>query len=159
MQAFVLRMYAEFQGFVRELHDIALVAFVRGSEVPPQHWPPVISAANDGRRLDLGNAGLAAIKKDFRRIGLSGLGQQLANLNHKHEYDKGRYEELTKLRNALAHGDADQLRVLVADGIKPTLTWGRKTLPSLNRIARALDRAVWNHMKATYPAIDPWGTT
>jgi His/Glu/Gln/Arg/opine family amino acid ABC transporter permease subunit len=39
-----------------------------------------------------------------------------------------------------------------------TLTWGRQALPSLNRLARALDRSVWDHVAAKYPAIDPWGT-
>lgn len=158
-QAFIVRMYAEFQGFVRALHDVAILAFVRGSQVPVQHRPPVINAANDGRRLDQGNAGLDAIKKDFRRIGVSDLGTQLAALNLRHADDKGRYEQLTDLRNALAHGNSDQLRGLVAAGNKPTLTWGRRTLPSLNRMASAIDRAVWNHVRTAFPAIDPWGTT
>lgn len=157
--AFIVRMYAEFQGFVRELHDIAVIAFVRGSEVAVTHRAPIIHAATDGRRLDLGNAGLQVIKQDFRRIGLSSLGGQLANLNPRHVDDKARYEELTELRNALAHGNADQLRALRAKNIKPTMTWGRSTRSSLNRMARALDRSVWDHVVAAYPNLDPWGTS
>lgn len=153
-----MRIYAEFQGFVRELHDVTILAFVRGSEVPVRHRPPIIAAAADGRRLDRGNAGLEAIKKDFRRIGMSGLGTQLAALNARHVDDKLRYEQLMELRNALAHGNSEQLRTLIATKTTPTLTWGRRTLHSLNRMARALDRAVWNHVGMNYPAIDPWGT-
>lgn len=156
--AFIVRMYAEFQGFVRDLHDIAVIAFVRGSQIPAQHRPPVINAATDGRRLDQGNAGLDVIRKDFRRIGLSSLGSDLAAKNPRHAADKKRYEELTDLRNALAHGNAEQLRALKAHGIKPTMTWGRSTHPGLNRTARALDRSVWDHARKAYPNLDPWGT-
>lgn len=157
-QAFVVRMYAEFQGFARELHDLAIDAFLRGSEVPQKHRPPLANAATERRRLDQGNAGLDAIKHDFRRIGHTELGKNLAKLNDQHADDKARYEQLTELRNALAHGNSDQLRALVSRGIKPTLTWGRQALPSLNRLARALDRSVWDHVVVSYPGIDPWGT-
>lgn len=156
--AFIVRMNAEFQGFVRELHDLAIDALLRASQVPKKHRPPLVNAATDGRRLDQGNAGLDALKRDFRRIGHTGLLQNLSTLNPHHASDRARYEQLIELRNALAHGNANQLRALVARGIKPTLTWGRQALPSLNRLARALDRSVWNHVAGNYPDIDPWGT-
>lgn len=155
--AFIVRMYAEFQGFVRDLHDLAIIAFVRGSQVPLAHRPPVISAATQGRRIDQGNAGLDAISTDFRRIGLTTLRASLDVHNPRLISDRRRYEELTQLRNALAHGNAEQLRGLIADGIKPTMTWGRAALPALNRMARALDRCVWDHVSSRYPNIDPWG--
>jgi hypothetical protein len=152
-------MYAEFQGFVRDLHDIAVNAFARGAQVPDVRRPPVVHAATSGRKLDLGNAGLREIKLDFQRLGFVSLGAELAEQNRNHAADKARYEQLTVLRNALAHGNAIQLRSLAAEEIKPTMTWGRSVLPPLNRMAGALDRSVWNHARKSYPSIDPWGPT
>jgi hypothetical protein len=156
--AFVVQMYAEFQGFVRDLHEETTLAFARGVGVPAQHRHKLVEGLTDGRRLDQGNATLAAIRQDFGRLGIAALGASLANNNLHHAADKARYEDFTNLRNALAHGNAEQLARLRARGPRPTLSWGRGTLPSLNRLARALDRSVWDHVTATYPAIEPWGT-
>lgn len=157
-RAFIVRLYAEFQGFARDLHDLAVLALLDGSRIPPGHQLPVMRAVVDGRRLDRGNAGLRELTQDFRRIGLEDLGTHLAALNARHASDRSRYDRLTRLRNALAHGNDLQLAELATAGVRPTLTEGRRTLPALNRIARALDRAVWNHVSDRYPAIEPWSS-
>ena len=116
-----------------------------------------MSAIVDGRRIDRGNAGLRELTQDFRRIGLENLGARLAALNARHPSDRSRYDRFTRLRNALAHGNDLQVAELARVGVRPTLTEGRRTLPVLNRMARALDRAVWNHVHDEYTVAEPWG--
>jgi hypothetical protein len=155
-QAFILRLYSEFQAFVRELHDIMASVLVRGLNVPPNSRPPLIAAATVGRGIDRGNAGLRTISDDFKRLGHGTMLADLAAGNARHGSDQQRYEALTRLRNALAHGNSDQLETLRREHIKPTLTYGRQSLPAFNRIARAMDLAVWNHATSRFPALEPW---
>jgi hypothetical protein len=155
-QAFILRLYSEFQAFARELHDIMASVLMRGLNVPPHSHPPLIAAATLGRGIDRGNAGLRTISDDFKRLGHGTMLADLAAVNARQGSDQQRYEALTRLRNALAHGNSDQLATLRREHVKPTLTYGRESLPALNRIARAMDRAVWDHATSRFPALTPW---
>lgn len=150
------RAYSEFQAFARELHDIMASVLMRGLNVPSHSHPPLIAAATLGRGIDRGNAGLRTISDDFKRLGHGTMLADLAAVNARHGSDQQRYEALTRLRNALAHGNSDQLAALRRDHVKPTLTYGRESLPALNRIARAMDQAVWNHATSRFPALTPW---
>jgi hypothetical protein len=76
-QAFILRIYSEFQAFVRELHDVTASVLMRGLDVPQSSHPPLIAAATLGRGIDRGNAGLRTISDDFKRLGY---GTMLADL-------------------------------------------------------------------------------
>lgn len=155
-QAFILRLYSEFQAFARELHDIMASVLMRGLDVPSHSHPPLIAAATLGRGIDRGNAGLRTISDDFKRLGHGTMLADLAVINARQGRDQQRYEALTRLRNALAHGNSDQLATLRREHAKPTLTYGRESLPALNRIARAMDQAVWNHATSRFPALTPW---
>jgi hypothetical protein len=154
-QAFILRIYSEFQAFVRELHDVTASVLMRGLDVPQSSHPPLIAAATLGRGIDRGNAGLRTISDDFKRLGYGTMLADLGVFNSRQGRDQQRYETLTRLRNALAHGNSDQLEILRRDRVKPTLTYGRGSLPALNRIARAMDRAVWDHATSRFPALSP----
>lgn len=158
--AYVLRVVAEFQGFVRDLHDLAAERMVdlAGPAVPFR--PLLIAAATEGRFIDRGNADVRSIEHDFRRLGISGLNGRLQTRTSRwappnDRGDRTVYQDLIELRNALAHGNQGQLDRLRSRGVADTVTWARRTLPALNRTARALDRTVWDHLRETF-ASDPW---
>lgn len=157
--AYVLRVVAEFQAFVRDLHDLAAERMVEIAQPTAQFRPLLNAAATEGRFIDRGNADIRSIEQDFRRLGLTGLKARLQALNARWAPptggDRARYQNLIELRNALAHGNQSQLDSLRARGVADTVTWARDSLPALNRTARALDKAVWNHLRQTFGS-DPW---
>lgn len=59
------------------------------------------------------------------------------------------------LRNALAHGNQDQLAELRARGISDTVSWARARLGVLGRVAGALDHVVWDHFLGAFGK-DAW---
>lgn len=67
--AYVLRVVAEFQAFVRDLHDLAVERIVELSSPLPQYRPMLATAASRDRYIDRGNADVRSIEQDFRRIG------------------------------------------------------------------------------------------
>lgn len=162
----MLRIYAEFQGFARDLHDLTAQAVVLGAGVDPRHQALLITAVTRGRRLDTGNAGLDAVAQDFRRLGLKKFDETVKNHyrpwsgttgKERYDADKKRYGDLTDLRNAVAHGNDRQLRDLHDRGVRPfKRCLIRNVLPALSRRARAMDEVVWDHVVKTFGVSDPW---
>lgn len=153
--AYLLRIVAEFQGFARDLHDLAVETMVSGSGAQLAHHALLQTAATSGRAIDRGNAGLRELSSDFLRIGLSSLGNRLQARDIRWATDRTRYEQLIQMRNALAHGNQQQVLLLRSDGVRDTVAWARGSLPALDRLARALDHVVWDDMRARFGA-DPW---
>lgn len=159
--AYILRIVAEFQAFVRDLHDLGAQSLVSLSNADPSSQAMLITAATEGRMIDGGNAGLNSIEQDFRRIGVTRIRQQLAthdkrwNTVANRRGDQAFYQDLIELRNALAHGNQRQVDRLRARGTFDRVTWGRGRLPGLDRTARALDRIVWDHIRSAFGR-DPW---
>lgn len=156
--AYILRLVAEFQGFARDLHGLAADRLVALTGVAPAHRAELVTAITLDRRLDRGNADLQALRQDFKRIGISELGNQLSTRNQRYwQHDKESLDALIRLRNALAHGnqfDLDQIRARPGN-VRDTRSWAQDRLPALNRIAGALDRVVWDHLRQQF-AEDPW---
>jgi hypothetical protein len=69
--AYVL-VTAQFQGFVRDLHDLGALALVAAAGAPPQIASLLTGAIVEGRALDKGNATVPAIQNDFRRLACTG---------------------------------------------------------------------------------------
>lgn len=161
--AYVIRVVAEFQAFTRDLHDLGAEILVAGSTQDQRYRPRLTVAVTEGRSVDRGNADLRSLQGDFRRLGLSDLNQGLGDRNSrwsrqdkpKRRGDKASYDDLLRLRNALAHGNQKQLDVLRSQGVADTVTWARARLPGLDRTAKAMDRLVWDHLVDTFGA-DPW---
>ncbi len=159
--AYVLRVVAEFQGYVRDLHDLGAQRLVLLAGVDPAAQAILITAATEGRAIDSGNAGLKSIEQDFRRLGVRRIPQQLATQNSHWNTVRGRrgdqayYQDLIELRNALAHGNQRQVGNLRTRGVFDRVTWARGRLPGLDRTARALDRIVWDHLHSAFGG-DPW---
>ena len=159
--AYLLRVVAEFQGFVRDLHDLASDKLVEMSGPDVRFQSLLVAAATEGRRIDRGNADLGSIRYDFMRIGLADLDPRIArhngywNAGSRRRGDKAYYGELIELRNALAHGNQRQLDGLRRRGVRDTVTWARSRLAGVDRFACALDRAVWDHLRETF-GTEPW---
>jgi hypothetical protein len=158
--AYVLRVVAEFQAFVRDLHDLAAERLVDLSEPQPQFRPLLTAAVTEGRFIDRGNADIRSIEKDFRRLGVGGLKAKISARNARwspanRRGDQAHYQDLVELRNALAHGNQGQLDRLRRQGVADTVTWTRSRLAGLDRTARALDRTMWDHLAETF-GTEPW---
>lgn len=159
--AYVLRVVAEFQAFVRDLHDLGAGSMVALSNADATSQAMLITAATDGRMIDRGNADLRSIRQDFQRIGVRGINGQIAARNPRWDTrgsrrgDQAFYQDLIELRNSLAHGNQQQLDALRARGVFDRVTWTRARLPGLDRTARALDRIMWDHLRRTFGR-NPW---
>jgi hypothetical protein len=157
--AYVLRVVAEFQGFVRDLHDLAAQRLVEFAEPKTPFIPLLSEAATRGRTIDRGNATLRGMAQDFGRLGIVGLVGRIKAIDSQWSSpggsDGAEYENLIDLRNALGHGNQGQVDRLRANGVMDTVSWTRQRLPALNRTARALDRVVWDHL-ASISGQEPW---
>jgi hypothetical protein len=159
--AYVLRVVAEFQAFVRDLHDLGAGRMVVLSNADVASQAMLITAATDGRMIDRGNADMRSIQQDFQRIGLRGINGQIGAHNARwttagaRRGDQACYQDLIELRNALGHGNQQQVDKLRARGVFDRVTWARARLPGLDRTARALDRIVWDHLSRTFGG-NPW---
>lgn len=152
--AYVTGVVSEFQGFTRDLHDLATERLIAAAGVPTRFTALLIDGLVAGRGIDRGNATLTTIKSDFGRLGLSPFDLSV----HDRRWasgDSAEFGNLLTLRNALAHGNERELLLLRSRGVVDTVSWSRRRLPVLNRVARAMDHLVWNHLKATFGA-DPW---
>lgn len=152
--AYVLVLVAEFQGFARDLHDLAVERVVTGAGASPQLVLLMVEGMTSGRQLDRGNATLSAIKEDFGRLGLSPLDPGRLNARWA-SGDKARLDQLLRLRNALAHGNQRDVSALRNHGVLDTVAWASGGTQVLNRLARSLDRLVWDHL-VTVLGSKPW---
>jgi hypothetical protein len=64
-EVLVLRVTAEFQGFVRDLLDLATIKIVRGSGCGLPYQAQIIAAMSRNRVIDRGNPRLEAIEEDL----------------------------------------------------------------------------------------------
>lgn len=153
--AYIIGMLSEFQGFVRDLHDLAVERIVSASGAADRFTPILADGMTAGRGIDRGNATTSTVKSDFARIGLSPLNLKVHNSRWSNG-DSGQFDKLVQLRNALGHGNATGLRTLLASGaVNDTVTWARAHIPLLNRYVKALDMLVWDHLvRAT--GKEPW---
>lgn len=148
-------MLSEFQGFVRDLHDLAVERLVAASNASGAYVPVLVDGMTSGRGVDRGNATHSTVKNDFGRLGLSPFDIGLHNARWSNG-DSAEFSHLIRLRNVLGHGNESELRRLLTGGeVKDTVSWARGRLPVLNRYARALDHLVWDHLKRV-TGRNPW---
>lgn len=155
---YIIVMLREFQGFVRDLHDLAAERIVTASDAGAAYRPLLIEGLTKSRAIDRGNATQAAIKQDYGRLGISAI--HIGSYNPRWAQpggtDSKTFDALVQLRNALGHGNETQLRTLIAAGdVKDSVSWARNQLPVLNRYASALDHIVWDYLTKTTGS-EPW---
>ena len=149
-------MLGEFQGFVRDLHDLAVERIVSGSGAAAYFAPILIEGMTSGRAIDAGNATAERVKFDFARIGMSPFNLTIHNSRWVKGGDPGPFGRLIQLRNALGHANEAERRKLLASGnVKDTVTWARAQLPVLHRYVKALDLLVWDHL-VKMTGEEPW---
>lgn len=151
-------MLREFQGFARDLHDLATERLVDASDAGAAYRPLLIEGLTRGRAIDRGNATQDAIKKDFGRLGIPAINISAYNSRWLQPggTDSKTFNALVELRNALGHGNETQRRLLIGSGaVKDSVSWARNKLPVLNRYARALDHIVWDYLTKTTGS-EPW---
>ena len=163
--AHAVRVVAEFQGFARDLHNVAAECVVVLAGTASQHQALLIRNIKEGRMLDSGNPTFENIQRDFKRVGIGDLRARV----EKHDPswkaagrgtarmagDAASLENLIQLRNSIAHGNDGQLIRLRTKGIRGTLKWTKGQLPALYRIVIALDRSVWDYFKEEFGQ-EPW---
>lgn len=153
--AYIIGMLGEFQGYVRDLHDLAVERVISASGATASFAPILTDGMTSGRGIDRGNATTRTVKADFGRIGLSPLHLSVHNSRWT-SGDSSQFDKLIQLRNALGHAnDAELRKLLAAGGVKDTVTWARAQRPVLNRYVKALDMLVWDHLKRA-TGKEPW---
>lgn len=158
-EALILRIGTEFQGFVRDLFDLAVVSLVRGSGCSSEYEADLTSAMTRDRWLDRGNPHLDAVRKDAERLGIDSLGSRLQVANEHHASDAALLSELIELRNALAHDDRIRLVKLSERGAEPTPGYADAAYRAVDRYAHALDKVVWDYLSRLFPAHDLWSAS
>lgn len=158
--AYIMRLVAEFQGFVRDLYDLAAEHLVNAADPPEGLVAVLTDAITRGRSIDSGNATVASLRTDFGRLGVRNLEGRLAGRDPRWDpqtggTDPSRYNALVAVRNALAHGNQRQVDEHRRQGHSDTVSWGRSQLPVLNRAAAALDRIVWDNLYSQ-TGVEPW---
>ena len=155
---YIIVMLREFQGFVRDLHDLAAERLVAASGAGPNYEPLLIEGLTKDRAIDRGNATEKSIKQDYARLGVGPLDVSLYNTRWTKPggTDAGTFHALIEIRNALGHGNETQLDRLIRSGrARDSVSWARSRLPVLNRYASALDHIVWDYLAKT-TGRDPW---
>lgn len=155
--ASVLQLVAEFQAFIRDVHDLAALELVSRSGVADDRRPELLVAVTEGRSLDRGIADLRTLQVDFRRLGIGSLGDRLDGKDPQWKSDKAALAGLTELRSALAHGNDRQLADLRHRGIRDTRTWADSQRPALNPHPCSSTTAV--NVGAPPPAATPLSAT
>lgn len=160
-QAYVVRVVADFQAFVRELHELGAKQLVRLAQPRAEQHNLLVDAALHGRTIARGNPALRNLVSDFQALGISNLDERLRQASPRWRSAPGRrgdraaYGDLLELRNAVAHGNAPQLARLRERRVHDTVTWTRQQLPGLDRMARSLDHILWDHLTSIYDE-EPW---
>jgi hypothetical protein len=148
--AYAALLSSHFQGYCRDLHAESIDHIV--AKVPPQLKELLRAEFILNRSLDRGNPHPGAIGSDFNRLGVD-VWTDVYGLDARNERRRELLQELIDWRNAIAHQDFNA----VAPGGNPTLHLAsvRSWRSALTVLARCLDQAMSNHLRALFGSV-PW---
>jgi len=156
--AMILRLAGEFQGYSRDLHDLAAEVFATqlGDGAPAVEGAVRILATRN-RKLDTGNAQPGALGNDFGALDLQLWPElQAAYSSRASDWNKN-LEALNTARNGIAHDDSSKLAKVESDGYRiaqvATFTRLRK---SMDQLAHAMDDVVAGHCADLFSIARPW---
>jgi hypothetical protein len=154
--ALVLRLSAEFQGFVRDLHTVGAELFALWtSPADPRLATVVANLVTENLKLDRGNATPDAIAQAFNRFGLSWWGA----LRRRDRRTAARREQLLRLnaaRNAIAHSRPAELEPLRAAGYPLTLDTVAVWTRAVGGLAFTMDCELSQHLATLFSRPRPW---
>jgi hypothetical protein len=153
-----MRLAGEFQGFARELHDLAIELYVQQIDaVNPRLGRIVRIDMSRGRNLDRGNAQPGNLGSDFARLGLLLWPALDAASNSRSKKWNKDLESLNLARNAIAHDDQVNFLELKALGKFPiTLTTVKVWRRSLDALAIKMDDVVGAYLGSIIGGPQPW---
>lgn len=149
----VMALAAEFQGFVRDLHDegteilLDRIGTVTGEERAKALSRTIKPLLLAGRRIDKGNPDPSAIGEDFGRFGLN----WWTAMTEHDERTPGRQAHLRLLivaRNGIAHADDTKLDILREQGYPITLRTVRRWQRSIGALATTMDGTLRQHLQS-----------
>lgn len=154
--ALTLRLAGEFQGFARNLHDLAVDYFTDTVSAGNVELAKVLRARTTAnRQLDRGNAQPGSLGADFALLGLT----LWPTLEHADSRASDWNVSLTKLntaRNAIAHVDEDELERLRREHNPVTLAAIRIWRRDLDRLAVSMDDVVSTYLDQLLGYGRPW---
>lgn len=156
--ALILRVAAEFQGYCRDLHDLAAdeVAVAAGQLNGPLQLV-VRGMLTEGRRLSSGNAGPGHLGSDFGRFGLSLWPELNARWPSRAVGWNRQLEALNDARNAIAHADHAKIVELESRGYRlAQLRTIKRFRSSVNGLASGMDEVLGSYLYRLLGGPGPW---
>lgn len=156
IDALVLRLSAEFQGFARDLHDEVcdvFAAWIAPSNTPAQNV--VRSRLREDRAIDRGNVHPGSLGKDFGRFGF-GIWPALAVRDPMTSTHNRSLARLNTARNALAHADDSRLAELRTAGFPLGQPSFRRWRRDLDTLATNLDTEMSIQLARLFSRQPPW---
>lgn len=154
--ALILRLAAEFQGFVRDLHDQASDVFASWiAPSSPRTQSVVRKNLVGGRELERGNARHESIGADFGRFGFE-IWPELHDLDRRTVEHRESLAMLNLARNGLAHSDEAKLAVLRDKGHWRVLDTFRRWRRDLDLLATNLDAVTADQLARLFDRPRPW---
>lgn len=155
-RALVLAVAAEFQGFARDLHDLAVDVFVTQAARGNSTLGDIIRRRlTDGRDLDRGNAHPGALGSDFGRLGLT-LWPALDAADRRTAIRNRRLDALNAARNAIAHANDARLSAVSTEGYALNLATIERWRSSLDGLATTMDAVAARHLGHLFSMDPPW---
>jgi hypothetical protein len=154
--ALTLRLAGEFQGYAREVHDLAVEHFVAAVAQSNSQLTNVIrSRMTQGRWLDKGNAHSKSLEGDFGRLGMT-LWSALRVADRRASGWEKNLDALNAARNAIAHAEVGKLAKLRQDGYPITLVTIGRWKTSLDGLVVTMDDVVSSYLDRLLGAGRPW---
>lgn len=154
--ALVLRLAAEFQGFVRDLYWAGVEVFVSNTARGDPRLSGILeSLLTRNLKIDRGNATREAIEDAFDRLGLD----WWRDLERRDKRTRQRLEQLERLnraRNAIAHAQPSALEDLRDEGYPLTLATVMTWRQALNALTVSMDGELADHFRRLFGLPRPW---
>lgn len=154
-RSLVIAVTSEFQGFARDLHDVAVEVFVAEAARGNAALAAVIRGHLTDRQLSRGNAAPAVLDADFRGLGLA-LWPSLEAIDTSAPDWRYDLDRLNTARNAIAHADEAKLTALRAEGCTTRLLQVNRWLRTLDVLAPAMDEVTSAHLASLFGIARPW---
>jgi hypothetical protein len=152
----VMAVAAEFQGFVRHLHDLSVDEFVTRTEfLGPQVSKVLRALLATDRAIDKGNPTPNGLGQDFGRFGLD-LWPALRERDVRTTARHGQLERIIKARNGIAHADDQKIDQLTEEGYPMTLKTVKKWYSALNGLTDTMDTVLSDHIVVVHEGPRPW---